>query len=38
MSPADFEYLSPTSEEALALLAEHGEDGRILAGGQSSSH
>jgi carbon-monoxide dehydrogenase medium subunit len=36
MFPADFEYLSPTSvEEALALLAEHGEDGRILAGGQS---
>jgi carbon-monoxide dehydrogenase medium subunit len=36
MFPVDFEYLSPTSlEEALALLADHGEDGRILAGGQS---
>jgi aerobic carbon-monoxide dehydrogenase medium subunit len=36
MFPADFEYLSPTSaEEALALLAEHGEDGKVLAGGQS---
>jgi carbon-monoxide dehydrogenase medium subunit len=36
MFPAEFEYLSPTSlEEALGLLAEHGEDGKVLAGGQS---
>lgn len=36
MKPAAFEYFAPKSlDEALALLAEHGEDGRVLAGGQS---
>jgi len=34
--PAPFEYVAPTSvEEALAALAEHGDDAKILAGGQS---
>jgi carbon-monoxide dehydrogenase medium subunit len=36
MKPADFEYHAPRTLDALlALLAEHGEDGKILAGGQS---
>jgi carbon-monoxide dehydrogenase medium subunit len=36
MKPADFEYHAPrTLEELLALLAEHREEGKILAGGQS---
>ena len=36
MFPSDFEYLAPTSlDEALALLAERGEDAKVLAGGQS---
>lgn len=36
MLPAPFEYDRPASlEEALQLLAEHGEDAKILAGGQS---
>lgn len=36
MITAPFEYFSPTSvDEVLALLAEHGEDAKILAGGQS---
>jgi CO/xanthine dehydrogenase FAD-binding subunit len=36
MKPAPFEYLAPdTLEEALALLAEHGSEAKILAGGQS---
>ena len=36
MKPAPFDYVRPdTLEEAAALLAEAGEDGRILAGGQS---
>lgn len=36
MKPAAFEYLRPsTVDETLALLAEHGESARILAGGQS---
>ena len=31
-----FEYAAPaTLEEALALLREHGEEGKVLAGGQS---
>jgi carbon-monoxide dehydrogenase medium subunit len=34
--PAPFEYFSPrTVDEALELLARHGEDAKILAGGQS---
>lgn len=36
MKPASFKYLAPRSEdELLALLAEHGGDARLLAGGQS---
>lgn len=36
MKPAPFEYLVPDSlEAALAILAEYGEDARLLAGGQS---
>jgi carbon-monoxide dehydrogenase medium subunit len=36
MKPAAFEYFAPRSiEEATALLAGHGGDGRVLAGGQS---
>jgi aerobic carbon-monoxide dehydrogenase medium subunit len=36
MIPEAFDYLAPQSvEEALALLAERGEDAKILAGGQS---
>lgn len=36
MKPPPFEYHDPRSaDEALALLAEHGEDGKVLAGGQS---
>ncbi|MBJ3774768.1 FAD binding domain-containing protein [Acuticoccus mangrovi] len=36
MKPAPFEYRrADTREEALSLLAEHGEDAEILAGGQS---
>lgn len=36
MKPAPFEYDAPaTVEETLALLAEHGPDAKILAGGQS---
>jgi carbon-monoxide dehydrogenase medium subunit len=36
MKPAAFEYHAPQTLEALlALLAEHGDDGKILAGGQS---
>lgn len=36
MLPAPFEYHRPASlEEALELLAEHGEDAKVLAGGQS---
>jgi carbon-monoxide dehydrogenase medium subunit len=34
--PAKFDYLAPTSvEEALSALAEHGDDAKIMAGGQS---
>ena len=36
MKPAPFEYYAPTTvEEALSLLAEHGYDAKVLAGGQS---
>jgi len=36
MFPSDFDYVAPASlDEALALLAEHGEDAKVLAGGQS---
>ena len=36
MYPAEFEYFSPrTVDEALELLARHGDDAKILAGGQS---
>ena len=36
MKPAKFEYYAPTSlADALALLKEHGDDAKILAGGQS---
>ncbi|HEY7248178.1 MAG TPA: FAD binding domain-containing protein [Xanthobacteraceae bacterium] len=36
MKPRPFDYIRPdTVEEALAVLAEHGEDARILAGGQT---
>ncbi len=36
MKPAPFDYYTPsTTEEALNLLAEHGFDGKVLAGGQS---
>ena len=36
MIPAKFEYVAPaTVEEALAALAEHGDDAKIIAGGQS---
>lgn len=36
MIPAQFDYVAPTSvEEALAALAEHGDEAKIMAGGQS---
>ena len=36
MKPAPFAYRDPDSvEEALALLAQHGDDAKLLAGGQS---
>jgi len=36
VKPAPFRYFAPTNlAEALALVAEHGDDGKILAGGQS---
>jgi CO/xanthine dehydrogenase FAD-binding subunit len=36
MKPAQFEYYDPPSlQQALELLDAHGEDGKILAGGQS---
>jgi CO/xanthine dehydrogenase FAD-binding subunit len=36
VKPPPFEYFEPTSvEEAVALLAEHGEEAKLLAGGQS---
>src|SRR4051812_24645514 len=36
MKPAAFQYFAPRAlEEALDLLAEHGEEGKVVAGGQS---
>lgn len=36
MKPRPFDYARPdTIDEAVALLAEHGDDARVLAGGQS---
>jgi carbon-monoxide dehydrogenase medium subunit len=36
MIPAAFDYLAPTSvEEALSALSQHGDDAKIMAGGQS---
>ncbi|MGD9959182.1 FAD binding domain-containing protein [Nocardioides sp.] len=36
MIPAQFDYVAPASvEEALAVLAEHGDDAKVIAGGQS---
>jgi aerobic carbon-monoxide dehydrogenase medium subunit len=36
MIPGAFDYLAPKSvEETVALLAEHGDDAKVLAGGQS---
>lgn len=36
MIPAPFDYLAPTSvEDALVALAEHGDDAKLIAGGQS---
>jgi 2-furoyl-CoA dehydrogenase FAD binding subunit len=36
MKPRPFDYVRPqTAEEAITLLAEYGDDARILAGGQS---
>ena len=36
MFPANFGYVAARSvEEALQLMAQHGEDGKLLAGGHS---
>ena len=36
MKPAQFEYFAPTTvDETVAMLAEHAEDVKVLAGGQS---
>lgn len=36
MKPAPFEYVDPsTTQAAVALLTQHGEDAKVLAGGQS---
>ena len=36
MKPAPFEYYSPTTlEQVLEIKAEHGDEAKLLAGGQS---
>ena len=36
MIPAPFDYVAPaTLEEALTALSQHGDDAKIIAGGQS---
>ncbi|HYO40495.1 MAG TPA: xanthine dehydrogenase family protein subunit M [Nocardioidaceae bacterium] len=36
MIPAQFDYVAPTSvEEALSVLAQHGDEAKVIAGGQS---
>src|SRR5688572_24293220 len=36
MYPVNFEYLKPSGiDEAIALLRQHGDDAKLLAGGQS---
>ena len=36
MYPASFEYFAPTTlDEALSILDRHGDDGKVVAGGQS---
>src|ERR1035437_10483465 len=36
MKPPVFEYVAPrSSQETISLLTQHGEDARLLAGGQS---
>ena len=35
MLPAPFDYDRPNPTKRLDLLAEHGEDAKVLAGGQS---
>ena len=36
MKPARFDYYGPESlSEALSLLSQHGDDAKVLAGGQS---
>ena len=36
MIPTEFEYVAPTTlDEALAALAQHGDEAKVLAGGQS---
>src|SRR5262245_39756145 len=36
MKPRPFDYVRPdTVEEAIAILAEHGDEARVLAGGQT---
>src|SRR5438034_8576686 len=36
MYPASFEYFAPTSlDEALSMLERYGDEGKVLAGGQS---
>ena len=36
MYPASFDYVVPSSvEEVIAILGEHGDDAKVMAGGQS---